>query len=180
MRTTGSASSDRAETGQRRSAATLGGRDARHDRKMNCIVQRAVRKTIVPALLLSLTAANPAASQSTTPESTRPPACAAAEHRQFDFWVGEWEVRDPHGKVVGHNRIEKAHGGCVLIEQWTSVARVTGTSVNVYDRDHGKWHQTWVDSGGGLLQLDGALVGNAMVLTGEVVDVDAPSKRALQ
>ncbi len=115
-----------------------------------------------------------------TPEAAKPPPCAAPEHRQFDFWVGQWEVRNPAGKIVGHNRIEKDHGGCALIEHWSSVGDVTGTSVNIYDRDHRQWHQTWVDSGGGLLQLDGGLVGAAMVLTGEAVDADAPSKTARQ
>ncbi len=114
-----------------------------------------------------------------TPAAASTP-CAAAEHRQFDFWVGEWEVRGPAGKVVGHNRIENAHGGCALIEHWTSVNGVTGTSVNLYDRDRGKWHQTWVDSTGGLLQLDGGLVNGAMVLAGETFDSEAPSKVARQ
>jgi hypothetical protein len=31
----------------------------------------------------------------------KPPACIAPEHRQFDFWLGEWEVRGPAGKLVG-------------------------------------------------------------------------------
>jgi hypothetical protein len=33
-----------------------------------------------------------------------PPACAAATHRQFDFWIGDWKVYDPTGKAVGENR----------------------------------------------------------------------------
>src|SRR6185295_12235235 len=129
---------------------------------------------------LSVAPMHAAVAQSTTGGGAKPSACDGAEHRQFDFWLGEWEVRDPQGKLVGRNRIEKAHDGCVLIEHWTSVARVTGTSVNVYDRDRGKWHQTWVDSGGGLLQLDGGRNGAAMVLAGDAYDADAPAKVARQ
>jgi hypothetical protein len=135
---------------------------------------------LIAVVVLSLGAAVPLAAQSPTGANAKPPPCAGAEHRQFDFWIGEWDVRDPQGKLVGRNRIEKVHDGCVLIEHWTSASRVTGTSVNIYDRDRGKWHQTWVDSGGGLLQLDGGLVGNAMVLQGEAVDTDAASKIAMQ
>jgi hypothetical protein len=51
----------------------------------------------------------------------KPRPCAAAEHRQFDFWLGDWEVRDATGKLVGHNGIEAAHNGCALIEHWWSV-----------------------------------------------------------
>ncbi len=120
------------------------------------------------------------ASGETSPPSMKPPPCTAAAHRDFDFWLGFWEVRDPEGKLVGHNRIEAAHGGCVLIENWTSSSGVTGTSVNLYDRDRGRWHQTWVDSGGGLLQLDGALNGRSMVLEGDAIDADAPGKLSRQ
>ena len=31
--------------------------------------------------------------------------CASAEHKQFDFWVGDWDVRSAAGQVLGHNRI---------------------------------------------------------------------------
>jgi hypothetical protein len=115
-----------------------------------------------------------------TAPAARPSPCAAAAHRQFDFWVGQWEVRDPAGKVVGHNRIEAAHGGCALIEHWTSVQGLTRTSVNIYDRDRRQWHQTWVDSGGGLLQLDGGRRGAAMVLVGDAFDADAPGRTSRQ
>jgi hypothetical protein len=30
-----------------------------------------------------------------------PPACSAAEHRQFDFWLGEWDVKNAAGKEAG-------------------------------------------------------------------------------
>jgi hypothetical protein len=40
--------------------------------------------------------------------------CDAPAHREFDFWLGEWEVRTPDGKLAGTNRIEREHDGCVL------------------------------------------------------------------
>ena len=42
-----------------------------------------------------------------------------------------------------------------------------GTSYNIYDAAHRRWHQTWVDDGGNLLQLDGAFQDGKMVLIGE-------------
>ena len=47
------------------------------------------------------------------------------------------------------NVITKEDDGCVIRERWQG-ARMTGQSVNIYDRSRGKWHQTWVDSTGGL------------------------------
>lgn len=126
------------------------------------------------ACVALLLAADWAAGQAPPPKV---PPCAAAEHRQFDFSLGRWSVTDPTGKVVGHNRIERAHQGCVLIETWAGAGGFTGTSVNAYDRDRRRWHQTWVDSGGGLLQLDGGVQDGAMVLVGEAYEAPGKSTR---
>ena len=80
---------------------------------------------------------------------------AAARH-QFDFWLGDWDVRDPAGKLVGRNRITRVHGGCALEEQWSGNGGVTGSSLNAWDAERDRWHQTWVDNTGGLLQLTAA------------------------
>jgi hypothetical protein len=112
--------------------------------------------------------------------NAKPPACAASEYRQFDFWQGDWDVRDATGKIVGRNRIVSLQNGCALQENWTGTGGVSGTSLNIYDSDHKRWHQTWVDNSGGLLQLDGGIVDGAMVLRGESISADAPPKTALQ
>ena len=96
----------------------------------------------------------------------RPPACASEEYRQFDFWLGTWEVT-ADGQVAGTNNISKHHDGCVIKENWTSTSPFTGSSLNIYDSARGVWHQTWTDSAGTLLQLEGGLEDGAMVLTGE-------------
>ena len=140
-------------------------------------------RLVLAAMLSSIVAlgtGGAGSARAQTAPAAKPPPCGAAAHRQFDFWLGQWEVRDPTGKVVGHNRIEAAHGGCALIEHWTSVQGVTGTSVNIYDRDRRQWHQTWVDSGGGLLQLDGGRSDAAMVLVGDAFDADAPGRTSRQ
>src|SRR5688572_18661571 len=67
--------------------------------------------------------------QSPTPPP-KPFDCSAPEHRQFDFWLGEWDVvpnpetrpanapAPPPGRKPASNVIEKAHSGCVLVENW--------------------------------------------------------------
>ena len=116
-------------------------------------------------LLLALAfAAAPAFAQSP------PQSCAAPEHRQFDFWIGEWNVRNAAGRVVGTNTIKALHKGCVLMESWTGAGGVTGSSLNIYDASGRQWHQTWVDSSGSLLELDGNLVDGAMVLSSAASD----------
>lgn len=84
--------------------------------------------------------------------------CADEAHRQFDFWVGTWEVTNAQGNVAGTNRITTILGGCVLLEEWQSNGGpYSGKSLNIYDAANDKWHQTWVDNGGLLLELDGGL-----------------------
>jgi hypothetical protein len=100
------------------------------------------------------------------------PTCDAPEHRQFDFWIGDWEVLDAEGKPQGTNRIESILDGCVLRESWEGAGGSVGHSFNTYDRTSGQWHQTWVDNGGSLLQLDGGLEEGAMVLRGTGVSRD--------
>ncbi|MFQ5678572.1 MAG: hypothetical protein ACE5HP_03855 [Gemmatimonadota bacterium] len=118
----------------------------------------------------------------TEPTGQTPPraqeACADSAHRQFDFWLGEWEVTNPAGKAAGTNRITRILGGCVLREEFTSASGgYAGTSLNIYDAAGGRWHQTWVDTRGLLLRLDGGLRDGRMVLEGDRVDRQGRSVR---
>jgi hypothetical protein len=117
---------------------------------------------------LTLAAAVSASAIGAAQDSSRappPPACTAAEHRQFDFWLGEWEVTNPAGQVVGQSRITSILDGCVLREEWDAARGGAGTSYNIYDAKTGRWHQTWVDKQGTLLLIEGGLDSSgAMVL----------------
>ena len=92
--------------------------------------------------------------------------CDGAAFREFDFWLGEWEVRTPDGKLAGTNQIEREYGGCVLHERYRTGRGYSGESLNIYDASRKRWHQTWVDDAGTLLTLEGGLVDGRMVLQG--------------
>jgi hypothetical protein len=98
-----------------------------------------------------------------------PDPCAAPERRQFDFWIGTWNVVDEKGKPAGVNEIRSILGGCALQENWTGAGGLTGASFNIYDASSKTWHQTWVDSSGSLLLLNGQFRGGRMVLEGKRV-----------
>lgn len=100
------------------------------------------------------------------PSVATPLPCASPEHRQFDFWIGAWEVTDPTGKVVGNSRIESILGGCVLLEHWSGASGFAGKSLNLYNRDSGQWEQFWTDATGSRLHLAGAFAGGSMVMRG--------------
>jgi hypothetical protein len=95
---------------------------------------------------------------------------AAARRREFDFWIGEWEVTDRDGDVVGTNRIAPAIDGFALHEAWTGRSGIRGTSSSAYVASRDVWHQTWVDTSGSLLLLEGGLRDGAMVLEGLETD----------
>jgi hypothetical protein len=126
------------------------------------------------AAALVLWAAAPA---SATPAAPASGACAAPEYRQFDFWIGAWEVHEGD-RLAGTNRIEAILGGCALVESWNGVSGMRGTSLNFYFARDRNWHQTWVDTDGLLLELSGGLVEGRMVLAGRVPDADG-SRAAL-
>jgi hypothetical protein len=109
-----------------------------------------------------------------TPATTQTPAppphpCSGEKFRQFDFWVGSWDVADPSGKQAGHNEISHDNR-CVVVERWRSVQGGTGISLNYYDPRAAKWRQRWV-GGGGILDMEGGMKDGSMVLEGPLQDI---------
>ncbi len=112
------------------------------------------------ALAAVLIFAFSAAAQTTSGPAAR---CAAAEHRQFDFWLGQWEVTQ-NGKMAGHNHIRSILDGCAISEEWSGAGGFSGSSLNFYDTGSKRWRQTWIDSQGEILMLEGSLQAGSMVL----------------
>lgn len=94
--------------------------------------------------------------------------CRTGHYRDFDFWLGEWDVDAPpgSGSAAGTNRILSEVDGCVVAEYWAGVGGVRGWSLNAYDPRTGQWHQHWVAEGGMNLRMAGGLVNGAMVMAG--------------
>jgi hypothetical protein len=97
---------------------------------------------------------------------TAPPRCDATEFRQFDFWVGDWNVTSS-GQPVGTNRVTLEEDGCVVHEHWTGAQGGTGQSFNYYDRIDGQWHQMWVSNSGNVLDLAGTLADDTLTFRGQ-------------
>ncbi|GFD76608.1 hypothetical protein KUL113_60280 [Tenacibaculum sp. KUL113] len=49
---------------------------------------------------------------------TRP--CNEIGYTQFDFWVGNWNVYNTEGKLIGHNNVIKTPNACAIQENWDS------------------------------------------------------------
>lgn len=121
-----------------------------------------------------------AALQTAQPATPPPPACVTPEHRQFDFWVGYWDVY-PTGtdRLVAHSLIERRYGDCAIRENWMPLQGQGGGSFSAWRPDTGQWRQTWVDSSGGWVEFTGGMAGDAMELTGNWRGVVTPGQDGL-
>lgn len=107
---------------------------------------------------------------------TPPPACESPEHKQFDFWLGEWDVyRSDNNKLVARSLIEKLYAGCAVRENWMPIGRTGGGSLNSWRPERKKWVQTWTDSSNNWHEYSGGLEGRKMVLTGSSAKPSDPA-----
>jgi hypothetical protein len=131
---------------------------------------------LVAALAPAPAAAGPAPA---APAAASRPNCSAAQYRQLDFWVGDWEVFDTaQGYQIATSKVERILGGCSIKESYDSPRApggpYSGTSYSGFDRKDGEWHQMYVDVNGNVTFYAGGLEGPSMVLTA------APPGGALQ
>ena len=96
------------------------------------------------------------------------PCEGIAAARDFDFWIGQWEVRLADGTLVGRNTVSKIDGGCTILERWSGAGGATGTSINYFQPSGERWHQLWVGSNGTLIDIAGGLRDGVMRLEGTI------------
>jgi hypothetical protein len=97
------------------------------------------------------------------------PCKAAPEFRQFDFWIGEWDVKTPQGGIAGSSSVQLILGQCIIFENWTSGAGSSGKSFNIYDVNDKKWHQTWVSDKGVFTHYIGEFKDGNMVVVADTI-----------
>lgn len=103
------------------------------------------------------------------------PACLSPEARQFDFWLGEWELTGRHRlqpdvtqwqETRSTNSIRSVLDGCVTLETFQNLGPTawSGMSVSTWNPQSHRWNQTWVDSQGSYITLSGEFADGRMVL----------------
>ncbi len=92
------------------------------------------------------------------------------EAKQFNFWVGEWDVFNPQGRRDGTSIIQIFANGCGILENWTDSFGGTGKSINFYDSGDQKWYQYWIGGGGGPGRWYGRFSDGAVRYENETVD----------
>ncbi|WP_084419863.1 hypothetical protein [Henriciella litoralis] len=119
---------------------------------------------------MAVMAGGAAAQDDATSEAsqTRPVPCEGEPYRDFDFWIGEWNVTGPDGQIAGKNAITSEESGCLIVERWTGASGGTGQSYNFYDPGLAQWRQVWVAPGATIDYAGGLNGAGAMVLEGEI------------
>lgn len=88
--------------------------------------------------------------------------CHRKPHRQFDFWLGTWDVEDKlFPGPVSVSEISRDLDGCVVLESFSGGS---GRSLNVYDARRNQWSQSYVDATGFTLRLFGGVTDGVMRL----------------
>ena len=112
------------------------------------------------------------------------PCASTPQNRQFDFWLGEWNVETTHGGVpAGQSKIELILGDCVVQENWQSDGNpYSGKSYNMYNAALKRWEQYWVDNSAGNIFFYGGLKDGVMDYWTDEVPQPAgpPLRRHLQ
>jgi hypothetical protein len=134
--------------------------------KPGCLMSVSIRTAATVLFLLLAGSASAQTPAPATPPAPPPPACTAPEHRQFDFWVGRWDVY-PTGtqRLVAHSLIERLYADCVIRESWMPLRGGGGSSLNTWRPAEHHWRQLWADSQNGWIDFSGGMEGEAMVLT---------------
>jgi hypothetical protein len=105
--------------------------------------------------------------------------CDSPESRQFDFWLGEWELSYSEEGKPGRsrNRVSKILGGCAVLEEFSGQpgTKLDGRSHSTYDRLTRQWRQTWVDNTAAYLDFTGGMSDGRMILSR-----DAPGGKGVQ
>lgn len=90
--------------------------------------------------------------------------CSAPEHREFDFWIGDWTIKQKILKADGSwfeadatTKISPILGGCALMEEWKGKvlffwegmeepAPLQGFSARAFDPKTKQWVISWMDT----------------------------------
>ena len=93
--------------------------------------------------------------------------CTAPEYRQFDFWLGDWDVFETDGSQSARAHVDLIAGSCAVHELYEQIDGLIGDSILSFDPVRKAWQQTWVTNGGTLMVLSGAFKDGAVTLEGE-------------
>lgn len=111
------------------------------------------------------------------PAPRTPPSCESAPFHAFDFWLGEWDVRQLDRTGTGRNSIQPINRHCALLESYSSESQPFGQSYNFYDPVSGNWNQLWLNPGV-IVRMEGpVVVEGELTMTGTITYLNQDEPR---
>jgi hypothetical protein len=89
------------------------------------------------------------------------PCHNAPEYRQFDYWLGEWDV-EMNGQKIATSSIQLILDECAILENYYAL-NYSGKSISAWDASEKRWEQQYADTTGGSRTWIGALEGDRIV-----------------
>lgn len=96
------------------------------------------------------------------------PCKYSPQAKQFDFWVGRWDVQ-VNGQSVGTNVIERLEEGCLIMENWAGNGGTSGKSMNFFNPVTNRWRQTYISNNQVIWEMSGEYKDGAMHYEGEML-----------
>lgn len=109
-------------------------------------------------------------------------SCGEGQRRQFDFWVGTWDVSwraSPQGRAgSGRATVQKILASCVVQENFSAEPLpLRAMSLSSYIPESGQWSQVWVDNEGHYRDVVGESKNGEIVLSRQT---EVNGKKVLQ
>jgi hypothetical protein len=125
-------------------------------------------------LILTMLAAS---NLSTAAPPPRPAGCNAAEYRQLDFWLGDWDTFESGDTTtsVARTHVDLIAAGCAIHELYEQTDGLIGDSILSFDAVRKVWQQTWVTNRGSLMVVVGRFKDGALTLNEEMHASDGRS-----
>jgi hypothetical protein len=122
--------------------------------------------TRVALLMAALAVAHPIHASA----APSPAGCSAAEYRQLDFWLGDWDAYDAGdaGTAIARTHVDLIAAGCAVHELYEQTDGLIGDSILSFDAARQLWQQTWVTNRGSLMVIAGRFNNSAVTLEGEM------------
>jgi tetratricopeptide (TPR) repeat protein len=93
------------------------------------------------------------------------PCRNAPEYRQFDFWLGEWDV-EANGQKIARSSIQLILDECVIFENYEATG-YSGKSLTAWDAGEQRWEQHYTDTAGGSRSFTGKFENGKLVMLTE-------------
>ncbi|MDP9193309.1 MAG: hypothetical protein M3P06_16550 [Acidobacteriota bacterium] len=98
----------------------------------------------------------------TAARKNQQPCQSVPEYRQFDFWLGEWDV-EQNGQKIARSSIQLILDECVIFENYEAQS-YSGKSLNMWDAQEARWEQHYTDTAGSSTTFIGKLEDGKMVM----------------